>query len=173
MPFAAMNTVLESAIASEAREARAGYPESEPLPAYLSLLGSFSLVFALFFAGGGKRRPRLSRLEDAALTALATHKLTRIVAKDRVTAPLRAPFARFEESAGSGELSERVRGHGFRRAVGNLITCPYCLAPWAALALKILKKLSPDMAFQVISLLSLAAASDLLNQLYAHLKDEG
>jgi hypothetical protein len=131
-------------------------------------------VFVLFFVGRRKTPfRRISRLEHGLLMVLATHKLSRIVAKDRVTAPFRAPFARFEEFDGAGELEEDARGHGFRRAVGNLITCPYCVAPWIALMLKIVEKIAPMLAFHLISLLSTVAASDFLNQLYARLKDEG
>ena len=34
----------------------------------------------------------------------------------------------YEEPAGHGELEEHARGTGMRRAVGQLLTCPYCIS---------------------------------------------
>ena len=51
-----------------------------------------------------------------------------MVAKDRVTAPLRAPFTRFEKSAGSGEVEEAARGSGLKGGIGELVSCPYCMS---------------------------------------------
>ena len=61
------------------------------------------------------------------LLGLATQHLTRLIAKDTVTAPLRAPFTRFERPAGEGEVSERVIGTGLRHVLGELLSCPFCL----------------------------------------------
>jgi hypothetical protein len=67
---------------------------------------------------------------DVVLAGLATQKLSRLVTKDKVTSFIRAPFTRFEEPAGHGELSEQPRGEGMRHAVGELLVCPYCLGQW-------------------------------------------
>ena len=53
-----------------------------------------------------------------------------------MTSFLRAPFTRFQESSGQGEVvEEEPCGHGLRLAVGELLVCPYCLAQWVATAL--------------------------------------
>jgi hypothetical protein len=70
--------------------------------------------------------PKKIRLSDLLLLGVATHKLTRIVAKDRITGALRAPFVHYKGSAGGGEVNEEPRGRGFQRAIGELISCPYC-----------------------------------------------
>lgn len=44
--------------------------------------------------------------------ALATAHLSRLITKDSVTSVLRAPFARFEEPAGEGEVNEEAVGSG-------------------------------------------------------------
>jgi hypothetical protein len=75
------------------------------------------------------RLPREFGLLDLALLGMATHKLSRIVAKDRITGILRAPFVSCIRSAGAGEVEEEPRGRGFQRGVGHLISCPYCMAP--------------------------------------------
>jgi hypothetical protein len=62
---------------------------------------------------------------DVALLATATAKLSRVIAKDRVTSTLRAPFTRFQEDTGRGEVSEAARGRGAQRAIGELLICEY------------------------------------------------
>jgi len=57
-----------------------------------------------------------------------------VVAKDRITGALRAPFVHCKRSAGAGEVKEEPRGRGLQRAVGELISCPYCMGPWCATA---------------------------------------
>ena len=81
------------------------------------------------------RLPRKFGLLDLALLGIATHKLSRIVAKDRITGILRAPFVCYIRSAGAGEVEEEPRGRGFQRGIGHLVSCPYCMAPWWATAL--------------------------------------
>ena len=55
------------------------------------------------------------------LLGVATHKLSRLIATDTATSPLRAPFTRYEGGAGVNEVSETPRGEGPRRAFGELI----------------------------------------------------
>lgn len=74
-------------------------------------------------------------LTDIALLGIATHKLSRTVAKDRVTAPFREPFARYEKDGEPGEAEAESRGEGSQKTVGELVTCPYCMSPWVAAAL--------------------------------------
>ena len=52
--------------------------------------------------------------------------------EDKVTSFLRAPFRRYQEAAGQGELSEETRGRGIQAAIGELLGCPYCLGLWIA-----------------------------------------
>jgi len=61
---------------------------------------------------------------DIVLLGFATHKISRVVAKDKVTSFLRAPFTRFQEDSGQGEVSEQPRGEGLRLAIGELLVCP-------------------------------------------------
>jgi Protein of unknown function (DUF1360) len=56
------------------------------------------------------------------LLAVATHKLSRIVAKDRLTGALRAPFVHYKRSAGAGEGQEEPRGKGLQFPI-------FCIAP--------------------------------------------
>jgi len=62
----------------------------------------------------------------------ATHKLSRLIARDPVTSPLRAPFTEYRGTAGPAELREDVRGQGARKTIGELVTCPFCTSAWVA-----------------------------------------
>jgi hypothetical protein len=75
------------------------YGANEPLEAFAAFTAIFGVVFFSLWAIGG-RQEKKSRFEDAELLANATHKLTTILARDGVLAPFRAPFTRFEKSAG-------------------------------------------------------------------------
>ena len=58
-----------------------------------------------------------------------------------------------------------------QEAIGDLITCPYCIAPWVASALVIAHRSAPRATRVICSIFSITAASDFLNQLYAKAKD--
>lgn len=104
---------------------------------------------------------------------VATHKLTRILTKDWVTAPPRAPFVRYEGSAGGGEVREKVRGTGLRKAVGDLLTCPWCTGPWVAGALVAALVTRPQSTRVVAAGFSAVALSDFLHHTYQAAKDRG
>ena len=118
---------------ADAAEGYAPDHEHRPLAAYAVLSAAFgasfagSLVAAQRHAGG---LPARVETRDIVLMGVATHKVTRLLAKDRVTSFLRAPFAEYQDRAGHGELEEKARGRGLRLATGELIICPYCLAQW-------------------------------------------
>src|SRR5205085_12353317 len=97
-----------------------------------------------------------------ALLSLATHKLSRIIAKDRITSILRAPFVNYIRSAGAGEVEEEPRGRGMQRGIGQLISCPYCMAPWCATALGFGLLFAPRVTRFFASILGTVALSDFL-----------
>lgn len=104
---------------------------------------------------------------DLVLASLATHKLSRLLAKDPVTSPLRAPFTRFEGTSGAAQLKEEVRGSGARQAVGELLTCPFCVGQWVATGFAFGLVIAPRPTRLVASILSMVAASDFLQYAYA------
>src|SRR4051812_48995806 len=111
--------------------------EEQLLAEYATLLG-FYLASAAVLTGIAVQQNRLPRkfgLLDLALLGMATHKLSRIVAKDRITGILRAPFVSYIRSSGAGEVEEEPRGRGFQRGIGFLFSSPFCMAPWCAPAL--------------------------------------
>jgi hypothetical protein len=145
--------------------------DPRPLGEYAALMGVYGagmLAFLWRRRGGRSGRPLPERIGvgDMALLGVATHKLSRLIAKDKVTAPLRAPFAEYEDDAGPSEVDETVDAEGVRGAVGELFTCPYCLDQWSAGALAIGLVEAPRTTRFVMSVLTAVAASDFLQIAY-------
>ena len=143
--------------------------EHRPIGSYAMLEVAY-LTACAALAGVVKRRgelPERFRAGDLVLLAVATHRLSRTVSKDVVTSPLRAPFTRFKGAGAPGELSEEVRGEGMHRAVGELITCPFCLAQWVATGFAFGLVLAPRATRFVASVFTTVAAADLLQFVYA------
>jgi hypothetical protein len=112
--------------------------------------------------------PLLERvdLKDLLLYAIATQKLSRVMTKGKVTTALRAPFTAVEGKGGAGELEERPRGRGLRRAIGELLTCPFCLGTWIASGFIYGAIFSPSVARTVGSIFAVSGVADFLNQAY-------
>ena len=148
------------------------YGEKQPLP-QLSLLVVIQagVLFFLACLAGIQRYPAI-RIGDLLLLAIGTHKLSRIVAKDRVTAPIRAPFTRFKRSAGSGEVEEETRGTGLQEVIGELISCPYCMSVWMASGLLLLFMVDRKLARLVCKWLAMITASHFLHRFYMRLEPQ-
>jgi hypothetical protein len=148
--------------------------EEQLLAEYATLLG-FYVASAAVLTGISIRQNRLPRrfgLLDLALLGIATHKLSRIVAKDRITGILRAPFVCYVRSSGAGEVEEEPRGRGFQRGIGHLVSCPYCMAPWCATALTFGLLFAPRVTRFFAAIFVSVTASDFLHRAYARLKEE-
>lgn len=138
-----------------------------PVGSYAGLMGIFGLAVAgLGVVTSRRRRPPPNGLSaaDLALGAVATFRLSRLLTKDSVTAALRAPFTRFEEAEGAGEVAESVRGEGIRHAIGELITCPFCTGVWVATGFTYGFTLAPRAARLAAGALTMIATSDALQQ---------
>ena len=108
-----------------------------PLRSYVGAMGVYTgLVATLAGIAKATRRPVPTPSPwDVVILAGATHRLSRLIAKDPVTSPLRAPFTEFHGTQGPAELKEEVRGTGARKAVGELLTCPFCTGMWISTGL--------------------------------------
>ena len=143
--------------------------EHRPLRGYVTLMSAYAVATGAVAAVAYSRRQKLPRLSptDLALLGVATHKLSRLIAKDSVTSPLRAPFVEYVEPAGVAELNERPRGTGLQKSVGELITCPFCMAVWVATGLTAGWVLAPRLTRLVASAATAVAAADFLHLKYA------
>lgn len=149
----------------------AGYSprEPQPLPEFAALIGTFCVLVSTALVSVKKEKGRLPdrlTLREGLVLALATHKFSRLLTLDWVTSPLRAPFTRFEDFAGEGEVSERARGSGMRRVIGELLSCPYCAGVWTASGFRLGRALAPRLTNIAAEIFALAALSNFLQHAY-------
>ena len=149
--------------------------EEQLLAEYAALLGFYVASVAVLTGAAieQKRFPKRFSLLDLALLGTATHKLSRIIAKDRITGILRAPFVSYIRSAGAGEVEEESRGRGIQHGIGQLISCPYCMAPWCATALAFGLIFAPRVTRFFAGILASVAVSDFLQRVYLKAKQDG
>lgn len=151
---------------------RAAYaPQDErPLGSFLALLGAYGATVA---AGGAVVHATNAELPppptagDVVLLGIATHKIARLIAKDPVTSPIRAPFTQFQGASGEAEVAEEVRGAGPRKAIGELVTCPFCMGQWVATGLAFGYILAPRSTRWVASTFAAITVADFLQLGYA------
>jgi hypothetical protein len=144
-------------------------PAEKPMVSYAILLATWGLSFAGFLVTWSRRRrlPESLSLTDLLLVGTATHKLSRTITRDRVTAPVRAPFTTAAEgTVPDGTTREKARGRGLRRAIGDLLTCPYCTGPWVAGALVCGLVAAPRTTRLFAGVFASVALSDFLHQAY-------
>jgi hypothetical protein len=144
-------------------------------------LGSYALLTATYVGGcagfaawwrrAGRPLPERPAPADLLLISIATHKLARLIAKDRVFSALRAPFTRFQHDAGPGEVEEAARGQGLQRAIGELVVCPYCLSVWLATAFTAGLIAAPRPTRWAAAALNVVTASDMLQIAYKNAEE--
>lgn len=140
-----------------------------PLAGYAALMGLYGVAVTagtVVLRRRGRPLPEV-RPVDILLVGVATHKLARRVTKDSVTSFLRAPFTRYEGVAGPAELKEEVRGGGLRKAVGELITCPFCLSQWVSTGFTFGLLTAPRATRWTASVFASLALADFLQFAYA------
>lgn len=144
-----------------------GYADRHvPLRDYAGLVAGFNVLLAAGLAVAerrGRGLPERPGLADVVLISVATHKLSRLITKDRVTAFARAPFTRYEQSAGHGEVEEHARGHGLRRTLGELLVCPFCAAQWVAGGFVVGLAAAPRVTRLLAVMFTATAAADFLH----------
>src|SRR5689334_4111653 len=144
--------------------------EDRPLGGFLGAMGVYSAVVAAGATAvrlSGRRLPDRIPLGDAVLLTVATFRTARTVAKDPVTSPLRAPFTRYEGTSGEAEVAEGIREHGgVKHAIGELVTCPFCLAQWIATAFAFSYVAAPRATRMAALTMTAVAGADVLQFVY-------
>jgi Protein of unknown function (DUF1360) len=169
-------TDFKSRVTGLARAEKERYSggHERPLGGYLTAMSVYGAAVGIL-AGA----TRLTRREipdgltsrDVLLAAVATHKLSRLITKDPVTSPLRAPFTVYEGQEGPAELKEEVRGQGGQKAVGELITCPFCIDMWVATGLVAGFIYLPRATRLAVDTLAVLAGADVLQFGYSWLQE--
>lgn len=147
--------------------------EERPLLDHAVLVGVYgAAVTGLSLLVRRRRTPLPHRIPaaDLALLSVATHKLSRLLTKDTVTAPFRAPFTKFKGPGSAGEVNEEPREESpAKHAVGELVTCPFCMAQWVGTGFLFGYLLAPRATRAAASLFTMVAASDALQYGYTAL----
>lgn len=145
----------------------AGAPERQ-LGAYAVLTGVYVAGIAAAAAAIERRRGLPERVDwqDLALIAIATQKLVRDITHDKVTAWMRAPFSRHQGKGQPGEEESVVVGRGMRRAVGQLLVCPFCIGEWIGAGFVVAHPLAPRRTRFVASILAVHGVADFLQVAY-------
>jgi hypothetical protein len=165
--------------AAAAAEPYAGYAPPDERPPFAAY-ATFATVFHAAMAGAvaaakrsGRDLPERVDGRDIVLIGTASYKLSRLIAKKKVTAFVRAPFTELEGKGGPAELEERPRGSGIRRAVGELLVCPYCLGLWASGGFHAGLLFAPRATRFSASVLTAMSISDFLQIAYKAAEERG
>jgi hypothetical protein len=160
-------------------EQYAGYAPPEERPP-LAAYATFATVFHAAMAGAvaaakrsGRDLPQRVEAGDIALIGTASYQLSRLISKKKVTAFVRAPFTELEGKGGPAELEEKPRGSGARRALGELLVCPYCLGLWASGGFHAGLLFAPRATRFSASVLTAMALADFLQVAYRAAEERG
>lgn len=147
-----------------------------PLSGYVTLMGVYSLLAGglLAWARSAAKEDRQLGWGDLARLGVATARLSRLLTKDSVTSPLRAPLTRYAGHGLPSEVNEEVAGWARKRplphAVAELVTCPFCMAQWTATGLVCAHVLAPRTARLATDILVAAAGADAVQYAVASLE---
>jgi len=159
-------------VSASAMRAGPGEGGEDPRVSYGPLLAVYAGGLAV--AAGALRltRRRLPepRPADVLLIGAATFKLSRLVTKDKVLQPVREPFVARTSPGEGSEVNSAPAGTGTRRAVGELLTCPFCISVWIASGLTVAYAVAPRATRLLAAGLTEMAIADAAQYGYAALR---
>jgi hypothetical protein len=157
----------------------AGYADPQERPPflpYLTFMSSFGALLAaalLIARRQGRELPEQVGAGQLLLVGTASHKVARLLSKDKVTSPLRAPFTELEGKGGPAEFEESSRGTGARKAIGELLICPFCLGLWVVAAFSVGLLFAPRVTRFIASLFAALTISDFFQIAYKAAEEKG
>jgi len=154
----------------EAEPVENAAPRERPVEGYAALIALFAglvVGFSAWLRSTGRELPERVPASDLLLVTVATHKASRLISRDRVTSAVRAPFTEVDPEA----ADERPAGSGTRRAVGELVLCPYCLSVWIATGLAAGLVVAPRPTRWAAGILTTVFGSDVLQIAYGKAED--
>jgi hypothetical protein len=137
---------------------------------YTALTGTFFALFAAFnllTRRNSKGRDEGQGVEpfDLALLGLSSYRLGRMVSYDLVMQTYRAPFTEtVPDPTGAGDTVQ-PRGSGWRRAIGELISCPICAGTWISAFLTYGLEIAPRPTRVLLTIVSATGLAELVNAL--------
>ena len=137
---------------------------TERRAAYAGLSSLFVALLSAFALRERKHRQNLNLQPfDLALLGLATARLGRLAAYDKVFETWRLPVTETKtDQSGAGETVV-PKGRGIQRALGELISCPICAGTWAAAVLVYGLRIAPRFTRALLAIMSAAGAAEILN----------
>lgn len=135
--------------------------------------GATKLTLADIFMGGlatftallrhGEEEPEFRPL-DLLVLGLATYRTGRLVAFERVAAPLREPVSKtVPDASGAGEAVVAA-GTGWRWTLGELLSCPTCIGTWVATGLVYGMRLAPRPTKVFATIMGITGVAQLLSE---------
>jgi len=137
--------------------------EERPLPEYAALTAVFGAVLGGFLVLARRRLPERIGFGDVVRIGLASYKLGRLIAKEEVASFVRAPVTQDDEAT-------EPKPEGLQRALGELVTCPYCIGLWVASGLSYSLVLFPRQTRLVATIFGAQAVADFLNAGFVKLR---
>jgi hypothetical protein len=136
-------------------------PRKNTKSSYAFLTGLFNLALALFC---WRKRPEQIRLFDWGMLVLATFRMSRLVAYDKIMQTYRAPVVEtVPHDSGAGETTQAKTGTtGIKRAIGEMISCPTCNGTWIAAGLVYGMCLAPRYTRTLMTVMSAVGAAEIL-----------
>lgn len=131
----------------------------------LTLAGTY-LGLLLAFTGLLRRRGEQMQMApfDLVLVGLSTYRTGRLLAYERVAAPLREPITEtLPDGSGAGETVVAT-GTGWRWTLGELVSCPVCIGTWAAAGLVYGLHLAPRPTRVYLAIMSATGIAQLLSE---------
>jgi hypothetical protein len=132
---------------------------------YMALSGTFMVLLALFNLLRPRRKHDNASIKpfDYILLGLSVFRMGRMVSYDTVMEPYRAPFTQtVPDDSGAGDTVE-PKGEGWRRAIGELISCPICSGTWIAAVLVYGMQVLPGPTRALMAIMSVIGIGEILN----------
>ncbi len=143
-----------------------------PLSSYGFLTGIYLLLFSFviwYVNTNGIRLITQMSVVDLLSISIASYKLAWLLSRDFVTSFIRAPFVKYEQTLGAGSVTESARGEGLQLAIGQLLTCPWCLTQWTAVFFMYGLIFIPDITRFTAIVLVIVAIGEILHLGYERL----
>ena len=128
----------------------------------LTLISVFLAVLATF-AGRVVRRDQDVALKpfDLLMLGLSSFRVGRMIAFEGVAAPLREPFTETRPDTSGAGVTVVAAGAGWRRVLGELVSCPICVGTWVAAGLVYGLHLLPRPTRVLLAIMSTTGVAEL------------